>query len=229
MDPRRKFRWPRRWRVLTSAVLLLSSTLLTGCCNTKVVDLPASDLDVTVTVSDTGLVSASLYFENGGQRVLPVGVIKLGSCQSESGEIGICVLWPSSPGQTIHVEFSRQNVTSAFDITVQVKPTIVAPAAGASVSVSQSLTVTYVAADGAHVEAKAYSQGHGGSAGSGYVSSGQQPDSGSCQLGNVSSLPAGSGSVEVDRSWLFAPADTGFHSVRVDYKAITSEHVTWVA
>lgn len=223
--PRRR---ARLWRL--SGWLILVLWLLAACNNPPpVVDLPAADLDVKVTIIDTDATPSDnkapivVQFFNGGNFV------QLGNNAAVSCN-GVALTWNGlgyaervplvAPGGLYRCTHGRSGVNTNVDITVPARPVFVAPTQGATVNRSGSLTITYVPGSGAGMRASAGdgSTGLGGNL---------QADNGTFSGFDVSSLQAGPGTLGLTREFTVTPGGTGFHSAEIKYSSGADIDITW--
>jgi hypothetical protein len=119
-------------------------------------------------------------------------------------------------------KLKRNGVTSTVLIEMQHqhRPVILSPTAGATVTRSSNLPVTYVPGTGTGVRCDASD----GSTGAGGI---VQPDNGTCSV-DVSALHNGLGSVSVTRELTITPnLNPDFQSVTADYTIGARETITW--
>jgi hypothetical protein len=218
----------RRWllRITLAAVVLLASN---ACNPPPVVDLPGSSLVAKATVIDTeanpsdGKVPIGMQFFSNGTFVELAANATI-SCNGTVlpwNGLGYLARVPVvAPGSTYVCTHVRLGVTSTLVVTVPARPVILSPAAGASVSRSASLAVTYVPDGGTGIRPSA---GDGSTGLGGNV----QPDSGSSSI-DASSLKPGPGSIGVVREFTFTSAGGGFQSATIVYSSGSDIDVTWV-
>jgi len=118
---------------------------------------------------------------------------------------------------------TRNGVKSEVLVDMQLpyRPVILSPTAGARVTRSSNLPVTYVPGGGIGVRCYADD-------GSTTLAGTVQPDNGTCSL-DVLSFHNGPGSVSVTRELARTPTNWGFQSVTVDHTIGARETVTWAA
>lgn len=220
--------WSRGWRLI--GWLAVALWLLAACNNPPpVVDLPAADLDVKITVVDTdanpadGKAPIVVQFFNGGTFVQLSNNVAV-SCN------GVALTWNGlgyaervplvAPGGIYRCTHGRSGVNTSVDIVVPARPVFVAPTQGATVNRSSGLTITYVPGSGTGMRASAGdgSTGLGGNL---------QADDGTFSSFDVSSLQAGPGSLGLTREFTFTPGGTGFQSAEIKYSSGADINVTW--
>jgi hypothetical protein len=210
-----------RGRLVPLVVLSGLLAALPACHPPAIVDLPASGLDVTITVLDVtptpsdGKVIVAAQFFSGGK------VVQLGSAAAVTCN-GIALLWNGllsahaervplvAVGGTYTVRHVRAAVTATATLVVPPRPVISLPLAGATVTRSANVMVTYVPASSAGVRASA---SDGSTASGGNV----EPDNGNYTGLNASSLKAGPGTIGLTREITGTLTGTGFNSAKTSY------------
>lgn len=195
-----------------SALFLL--VLLAGCPPTKVVDQPASDLEVTFNILDTdsnpsdGMVPIIVDVRVDGALVA-IAATSTFTCDSvplDNTALGYAARVPLvEPGGSYTFDFTRQGVVTTVAILAQTRPVITNPAAGGSVPRSTSLSIAYAAGGGKSVVGFA-------AAGASTVLGNAEADTGRYTGFDVSALTAGSGTLAVQRTLEGDLGGTGFQA-----------------
>ncbi len=217
--------------VLRGGGLFLAFLALSGgsCPPPAVVDEPASNLSATVTIVDTeetpsdGKVPIIIQFFKNGTYVQLAGsaAVTCNGVNLPLGGLGYAERVPIvAAGGTYHCLHSRSAVNTQINVTVPARPVITSPAAGSTVTRSNSLTINYVADGGIGIR---------GSAGDGStgLSKDVQNDTGSYTGFDVSSLHAGPGSIGITREFNNNIPAAGFISVQQKYSSGKSINITW--
>jgi hypothetical protein len=212
-----------------------SGLLLTlpSCHPPEVVDLPASALDVTISVIDgtptptDGKVIVAAQFSSAGK------VVQLGSAATVTCN-GVPLVWNGllgahaqrvplvAVGGAYTVSHVRAGVTTTTTLVVPARPVILSPATGATVTRSASLTITYAPGSGTNIR---------GSAGDGAtgLSGNQQPDNGTYTGLDVTSLKVGAGTVGLTRELTATLTGSGYHSAKTSYTTGAADTpVSWM-
>src|SRR5262249_40381220 len=126
-----------------------------------------------------------------------------------------------APGGMYTVAHTRGGFATSVGFIAPARPVILAPTTGATIARSKNVTITYVSGSGSAVRATA---GDGQSAGGGV----DQPDDGSYDGFDVTSLRAGPGTVSLIRDSDASFPTSGFHAARAHFSVSSVEvPVTW--
>lgn len=220
-----------RSRLLVFAALFLPGllALLVACNPPPVVDVAASNLDVTITIVDTDATPADgkvpivvQFFSNGTfVQLASNATVQCNNVNLTFNGLGYAERVALAPaGGTYACSHTRNGVTTNASVTVPARPVLTSPTQGATVARNNSFTITYIAGNGTGVRGVA---GDGSTGMSGNV----QPDNGSYTGFDISSLKVGAGTVGLTREFTFAPSGTGFKSVKINYSSGSDIKVTW--
>lgn len=214
--------------LLTNLCFFLSlgfAALMFSCNPPATVDQPAANLDLTVTVIDTGsqpaivaqfLLNGSLVQFGGNVSVTCNGVALVWNGLGYAGNVPVV---PS--GGTYTLVYTRNGSSTSMALIAPPHPTVTSPGSGATVARSTNLTITYVADGGSGIRGGAgdSSTGLGGNS---------EPDTGTYTGLNVSQLHAGPGSVNITRDFSPTVNGTGFKSAKGKISVNSAEvPVTW--
>ncbi len=202
---------------MRSLVPLLA--LLAACPpSTQEVDQPAASLDVILSVIDTtanpfdGKVAVVAQFSFNGDSV-DLGGNATVACNgvpltfSGIGYEGRVPLLAAGASYTfVHL---RGGKSTSATVIAPPRPVLLSPMAGATVTRSSSLTLTYQAGSGSSVRASA-------SDGTTAVGGDDEPDTGSYTGLNVTSLRAGAGTIGLTRDLPGTLQPTGFRSAHTE-------------
>lgn len=214
-------------------IFLALLLLFNGSCPPPaVVDEPASNLTVKITVIDIDPTPADsevamiVQFFSGGRYVQLASNATV-SCNGVNlplGGLGYSERVPLvAPGGMYRFVHSRNGVNTQVNVTVPPRPVVTSPTAGATVPISNNMTITYVADGGTGMSAGAGDGSTGISSGSAVP-----PDNGTFTGFNVSALHPGPGSVSITREFVFSVPGTGFSAAEVTYRCTSaSVNVTW--
>lgn len=218
--------------VFNPGSLLLSGLFLGACMPPPTTDLPASDLNVKITVIDTaenpsdGKVPIVVQFVSNG-RVVALASNATVTCN------GVAMSWNGlvvgyaervpivAVGGTYSCAHRRNGVTTTANVTVPSRPVFVSPAQGDLVTLSKNLTIKYIPADGTGVDAGA------GDGVTGIEQNIFEPDNGVYTGLDVSPLRGGPGSINLIRKFEATPSGTSFRSVQITYHSSSRITVTW--
>ncbi len=188
--------------------------VLAGCPPPKVVDQPATDLDVTFNVLDTdsnpsdGMVPIIVDVRVDGALVA-IAATSTFTCDSvplADTALGYAARVPLvEPGGDYTFAFTRQGVVTTVAIPAQTRPVITAPTGGASVTRSTSLSIAYGPGGGKSIVGFA-------AAGASTVLGTAEADTGAYTGFDVSTLTAGSGTLAVQRTLEVDLSGTGFQA-----------------
>jgi hypothetical protein len=223
-----------RTLALNALVVLLGACLAgcSGCQAPPIVDAPASNVDVKISVLDIaeapsdGKVIVVMQFFQAGKVVQMASNIAL-SCN------GVPLTWnglvaghaeriPIQPsGGTYACSFVRGIVTTTANVTVPPRPVFVSPTiAGAALLRSTSFTIHYVAGTGTSVR---------GDASDGTNSkNNSQPDDGTHDGLDVSGFAPGPGTLSITRTLEGILPSSGFLSARSLYDTNKTISITWL-
>ncbi len=222
-------------RILFSGlmVVLLGAWLAgcSGCQSPGVVDVPASNIDVKISVLDIaevpsdGKVIVVMQFFQGGTVVQVSSNVAL-TCN------GVALTWnallsghaervPIQPvGGTYVCQYSRGGVNTTASVTVPPRPVFVTPTiAGATLARNNNFTIHYAAGTGTSVRGDA-SDGPNSKNNS-------QPDDGTHDGLDVSGFSAGPGTLSVTRVLEGTLTGTGFLSAKTHYDTNKQINITW--
>jgi hypothetical protein len=203
-----------------------------GCQQPQTVDQPASELAITITVQDTevppigGTVPIAVQFFRGG------GIVQLASTTTVScntvgftwNGVGYAGRVPAaSPGGTYTCVHTRQGVSSAATVVVPTRPVILSPAAGASVTRTSTMTITYTPDGGSGMRAVA-SDGTTAQGGANEP----EPDNGTFTDLNTSGMLNGPGTIGLIREFSTPISGTPFQSATSNYSTGSQISVTWM-
>jgi hypothetical protein len=199
----------------------------TGCLDSdlghvKAVDVPASQLAIEPAIADAeppaadGMIPVVVQFfqTNNGQGIelvkLSSATLSINGVLVPYGSMGYATRIPIVPeGGSITFTYTRAGATTQFIYRVPPRPTIVSPAANASVARTVNLTITYGASTGQAVRPLA--------ADASFETIGlEQTDNGTATL-DVTSLRPGAGSVSLARRFVTTQTGSGFQSAAVTY------------
>jgi hypothetical protein len=122
--------------------------------------------------------------------------------------------------------YSHAGARAVVRVPVQPGPTVISPKAGATLTRTGTLTITYEPGAGAGVSGEInQSQGLLGGVYSTYSG---QPDTGTYTMPVSSGLKPGPGWIVLYRSWVIAPSGTGLKSVKVIDYSDTGIQVQWL-
>jgi hypothetical protein len=218
-----------------SLMTVLLGACLTGCSGCQsppIVDAPASNVDVRLSVLDIaevpsdGKVIVVMQFFQGGKVVQMASNVSL-SCN------GVPLTWngllsghaervPIQPvGGNYVFSFVRTGVPTTATVTVPPRPVFVAPTiAGASIPRTNSFTIHYVPGTGTSVRGNASDGTHS--------ANNSQPDDGTFDNLDVSGFNAGPGVISVTRTLEGTLPGTGFLSAKTLYDTNKEVSVTWL-
>jgi hypothetical protein len=216
--------------VICCISFLLLFTLTTGltCKPTQTVNLPAGDLDVTITVIDVdktpsdGKVPVIVqFFSNGSYvKLTSAAVVTCNGVTLTDNGLGYAErINMIAPGGVYTIRHNRGGTITTANVTVPARPVITAPAAGANVNRTASFTINYIAGSGSGI------RGSGSDANSSQGGT-VQADNGAYTGLNLSGLQAGAGAVSITREFeLTVPS--GFKSAKVKYSCSNGHAVNW--
>jgi hypothetical protein len=202
-----------------------------GCQDPPTVSVPASGLDVNLSVSDItespsdGKVLVVMQFLQNG-TVVQLASDATTSCNGVAltyngllfGHAGRVPLVLT--GGVYAFRHTRSAVTTNVSITVPPRPVLLPPTVnGATLPRTNSLTIHYVAGTGIAV--------YGGASDGTQSLSNSQPDNGTFSGLDVSGFNAGAGTVSIQRQLQIPITGTGFHSATEKFFISKSAAVTW--
>lgn len=204
--------------------------MLAACNPPPVVDVPASNLDVNISIinteaspSDGKIPIIVQFFLNGTYvQLASNATVTCNGVTPTFGGLGYADRVPLVPvGGTYNCTHTRNGIITNVSVAVPLRPVFISPTQGATVARSSNLTITYVAGS---------SSGVRGSAGDGSTGLGGnlETDNGTYTGFNVSSLKAGPGSIGLTREFTFTPSGTGFKSVKISYSSGSDIKITWI-
>jgi hypothetical protein len=220
--------------LLIPALVLLLSAVMTGCSGCQappVVDVPASSVDVKISVldieevpSDGKVIVVMQFFQGGSVVQMSAGIAV--SCN------GVPLTWngllgghaeriPIQPvGGAYACSFVRGIVTTTANVTVPPRPVFVSPTvAGAALVRSTSFTIHYMAGTGSSVR---------GDASDGTNSkNNSQPDDGTFDNLDISGFNAGPGTISITRTIEGTLPGSGFLSAKSHYDTNKRVAITW--
>lgn len=206
------------------------AALMLSCNPPATVDQAAANLDVKLTVIDTGPSSSDGKVAVVAQFFLNGPMVQFGSnvtvtCNGVPltyNGLGYAERVPvASTGGTYTLVYTRNGSPTSMSLAVPVRPVVLTPTAGATVTRSNNLTITYTADGGAGIRASAGdgSTGLGGNT---------QPDNGTFTGFNVTALHAGAGTLGVSRDLTHSLTGTGFKSAQTSLSISSPDvKVTW--
>jgi hypothetical protein len=211
----------------------LPLALLLAACppSQQEVDEPAANLDLSLAVVDTdptpadGMVAVIAQFELSGEVVDLDGAATV-TCNGvalENSGIGFEGRVPLlAAGGSYTFVHTRRGTATTVTVSAPPRPVVVTPAAGAHVTRTKSLSVTYQPGSGSGVRASAGDDTTG-------VLGSNQPDTGTYTGLDVTSLHPGAGTVGIIRDVATTPAGTGFKSARSTVSVASVDvPVTWL-
>ena len=210
-------------------VFWIFSVFLAACDPPATVDLPASDLDVKITVIDVtespsdGKLPVVMQFFSNGKYVKLAGGVSVtcnGVVLTDNG-LGPAERVPLlSPGNQYVFRHVRNGTTTIANVLIPSRPVITSPAQNATVTRSSNLSITYVAGTGTSIRGNASDPSTSTGSGTG------QPDNGTYPGLNVTTLVPGPGTVSITRESK-SNITTGFKTTEINYTSSKSRAVTW--
>jgi hypothetical protein len=220
--------------LLSGTMVILLSAYIAGCSGCQsppIIDAPASNVDVKISVldvaevpSDGKVIVVMQFFQNG--KVVQMGSNVALSCN------GVALTWnglvvghaeriPLQPvGGTYACRFSRGGVNTDANVTVPPRPVFAAPTiAGATLARSSSFTIHYVAGTGTSVRGDASDATNS--------KNNSQPDDGTHDGLDVSGFSPGPGTLSITRTLEGTLTGTGFLSARTQYDTNKQINITW--
>jgi hypothetical protein len=215
-------------------VMLLGLCLAgcSGCQSPSVVDAPASNVDVKISVldiaevpSDGKVIVVMQFFQNGNvvEMSSNISLSCNGTALSWNGLLaGHAERIPIQPvGGTYSCIFSRGGVNTIANVTVPPRPVFAAPTvSGASLTRTSSFTIHYVAGTGTSVRGDASDATNS--------KNNSQPDDGTHDGLDVSGFAAGPGTLSITRTLEGILSGTGFLSAKSHYETNKQITITWL-
>jgi hypothetical protein len=204
-----------------------------GCVNgsaaeTTVADVPASQLLLEPSIIDSdpapsdGKLPVVVQFFHGNEFVqLANTAVMCNGVTLPWGGLGYAARVPvPAAGSSMVFTHMRGGTTTMATIKVPPRPVITSPSAGAMLTRTTNLPITYVPSTSAGVRPDASDSAVG-------ISGSEQSETGIAYL-DVSMLRVGAGTVSVARRFVSLPAATGFQGVVVTYTISSPDTaVTW--
>jgi hypothetical protein len=220
--------------VMGAVVSLLGMCLAgcTGCNSPSVVDVPASNVDVKISVldvteapSDGKVIVVMQFFQNGNvvQMSPSIGLSCNGVALTWNGLLsGHAERIPIQPvGGTYSCLFSRGAVNTSANVAVPPRPVFVSPTvSGAGLARTSSFTIHYVPGSGTSVRGNASDATNS--------KNNSQPDDGTHDGLDVSGFAAGPGTLSVTRTLEGILSGTGFLSATTHYDTNKQISITWL-
>lgn len=229
--------------VLSSIMLLGLFILLTACQPQEVVDIPASSLDVHITINDPEenpiddkVLVILQFFYNGDYVFLEdnTSVTCNGILleKEKLGGLGYAARVPIVPEGGIYTfVHTRNGIATSVGLVSPERPEFISPKDGMTVMRSTNVVITYFEGSGSSVSGRA--SGRRANAGGISVGAGDQPDDGTYTGLNVISggagqFDAGVGGLSLTREYINTySGGTGFNSVQSKYLSGSSINITW--
>ncbi len=220
--------------VKSSLVALLAACLAgcSGCQAPSVIDAPASNVDVLISVLDIdempsdGKVIVVMQFFQNGKVVQMASNIAL-SCNGTALTwnallVGHAERVPIQPvGGTYSCLFTRGGVNTTANVSVPPRPVFAAPTiSGAQLTRTSSFTIHYIAGTGTSVRGNASDATNS--------KNNSQPDDGTHDALDVSGFTAGPGTLSITRTLEGALSGTGFLSAKTQYETNKKITIAWL-
>lgn len=219
-----------RWGTVVGAVALC---LASKCPPPPDVDVPASELSLSIVISDgeqnptDGKVLVGVQFLRNGKVVHLGGpTIACNGTALPATALGYIARVPiQAVGGMYTFVYTRAGTPTSVAVTVPSRPAITSPTSNATMARASDFTILYSAGTSAGVNGDAF----GPKAGSGTISvtAGTQPDDGSYSGLNTLSFDPGPGFVTISRKVTPTVSNGGFQAVTTNYTTGSRVSVTW--
>jgi hypothetical protein len=213
---------------LTAVLALWAGCVDRSATETKVADVPASQLSLEPSIIDSdpmpsdGMLPVVVQFFHGNEFVqLANTAVMCNGVTLPWGGLGYAARVPvPAAGSSMVFTHMRGGTTTMATIKVPPRPVITSPAAGAMLPRTTNLAIGYVPSSSAGVRPDASDSMVA-------INGAMQSETGTAYL-DVSMLHAGAGAVSVARRFVSLPTATGFQGVVVTYTISSPDTaVTW--